>query len=182
MTYFSMLELLKAELPSDDCHIRGLRVVEEGVIVSFDRKSKEGEIAHFFHSDHPSAKKRFAMNKEGIKCCDYLFLYMKGGNIPSENEVLCFLELKKGGKIEHAGKQIKDTYSHVMSFSREYLSQKNLSNIITSAALYIHGSTPPDVSKKVHKELIELFGSARVEVKHSSLGFAHFVRKIYNGN
>lgn len=177
-----MLDLLMTELPSDDgCRVKKLHVGEEGIVVSFDCKSKEGEIAYFFRSDHSSARERFAMNKEGIKCCDYLFLYMKKENTSRESEVLCFLELKKGRKIEHASKQIKDTYSYVMSFSQSYLSQKQLSNVIKSAAVYIHGSAPPDASKKVHKELIEIFGSNHVEVKHSSSNFAHFIRKMYTG-
>jgi hypothetical protein len=183
LAYLSMLDLLMTELPSDDgCRIKELHVGEEGIIVSFDRKAKEGEIAYFFRSDHPSARECFAMNKEGIKCCDYLFLYMKKENISRESEVICFLELKKGRKIEYAGKQIKDTYFYFMSFARAYLSQKQLSSIIKSAAVYIHGSAPPDASKKVHKELIEIFGSNRVEVKHSSSNFAHFIRRIYDGN
>jgi len=174
-----MLDLLMTELPRD-CHIDELSVGQEGIVVSFARKSKEGEIARFFHSDCPSAQKLFAMNKEGIKCCDFLFLYMKKENVLCESEVLCFLELKKGRKIEHASKQIKDTYKHVYRFSRSHLSQKQLSNTITSAAIYIHGSAPSDVSKKVQKELLEIFGSNRVEVKHSSREFSQFIRKIYN--
>src|SRR5579859_1993172 len=99
--YNSMLALLETQLPYD-CHIHKTSIHENGISVSI--KKVQGEIIRFFLTDNSLARACFAMNKQGVKCCDYLLLYTKE-NTTKKTELLCFIELK-GKDIDKAGKQI----------------------------------------------------------------------------
>ena len=172
-----MFDLLKTEL-SPDCHIDKNSVHQNGIGVSF--KPLASERARFFDSDCPSAKKCFAMDKEGIKCCDYLFIYARDED-SGKHEILCFLELK-GGDVKQSVKQIKDTHTHFTIFSEDHLDRKQRPNIAEGAAIYIRTSSPMDVSRKAHRDLAKTFKPKHIDIKHCSRNFDHFIRKIYDEN
>ena len=175
--YNSMLALLETQLPYD-CHIHKTSIHENGISVSI--KKVQGEIIRFFLTDNSLARACFAMNKQGVKCCDYLLLYTKE-NTTKKTELLCFIELK-GKDIDKAGKQILDTSKHIAEFSQQHLDKKQQPNVTKAAAIFLHERAPAYQSRRERDKLARIFDITHIDIKHGvqrGHDIGQFIRSIY---
>jgi len=177
LTHESMLDLLETQLPSY-CQIEKKSIHENGITVSIERDS--GEVIRFFCTDCQSARECFAMQAEGIKCCDYLLLYAREESMHTK-ELLCFIELK-GKALHKAVDQICSTYKYVMQFSRQYMDRSQHANVTQVAAIFLHGRVPSGRSCREREKLARIFDEKHIYMKHAvqhNHEFSRFIRNIY---
>lgn len=177
MTHKSMLNLLETQLPPS-CQIEKKSIHENGITVSIERES--GEIIRFFLTDCDPARECFAMQAEGIKCCDYLLLYTREDSMHA-NELLCFIELK-GKALHKAVDQICNTFKYVTQFSQQYIHRSQHTNVTQVVAIFLHERVPSGRSRREKERLEKIFDKKHIYMRHTvrhNREFSQFIRSIY---
>lgn len=172
-----MLDLLATQLPPP-CHIEKKSIHENSITVGIERGP--GEIIHFFFTDSHFARECFAMQAEGIKCCDYLLLYTREDSMHTK-ELLCFIELK-GKAIDKAVDQISDTYKYVMQFSQQRIDRRQHTNVTKVAAIFLRERVPSGRSRREKERLEKIFDKKHIYMRHTvghNREFSQFIRNIY---
>lgn len=122
---------------------------------------------------------RNAPTEEKRVICDCLiFLGRKGSATNIYEEMFCVVELK-GSDLEHAMKQVLNTYKHLWKLLLDSPYKHKLHTVTKKAYIYKHGDAPKETKDKklvaLRKELESIFGSNFAHSRNSDIG--PFLRK-----
>lgn len=134
------------------CLCHGTSLSENGVKIRF-KPDKENERCLFFEIDdqsNPLSKFREEFDHEG-PLCDLIIFY-SAYERSQHLKVICFAELK-GNDIEHALKQIKETYNSFIRKNNIFCRDK----IIFKGCIRANSSAPSKTKRRCKEELRKIF-------------------------
>lgn len=145
---------------------------EEGVSINI--KPESGETILFFSIDdqrNPNCRFRqlLGMNQEEMRICDLLIFYAK-----EDRRIVCFVELKRSGKLGDAVEQVINTSKYFQQFlnKNKYLNQ---SNYLSKAFIILEGSVPKEY-RGYKDKLDNAFGENNCDHNGRSTDFGKFLR------
>ncbi|MBZ8179733.1 hypothetical protein [Oscillatoria salina] len=145
---------------------------EEGVSINIQPES--GETILFFSIDDQvntqcKLRQLLGMNKEKTRICDLLVFYAK-----EDRRIICFVELKRSGKLGDAVEQVINTSKYFQQFlnKNKYLNQ---SNYLSKAFIILEGSVPKEYQEYKDK-LDNAFGKNNYDHNGRSTDFGNFLR------
>jgi hypothetical protein len=160
------------------CIQKGTHVTENGLTVSVSKK--DDEVVLFVKMDGNNARSCLCMPRDDDKSCDRLIFYTKRDN--TNNELICFLELK-GGDLSHAVDQIINTYKYMLSLIEIHLDKQQDRFVRQYACICTHSSIS-NIKKYISyiKKLEKLLGKDKAHIKHvtnKKYDIGDFLREKY---